>query len=215
MSVGVDSRPSTVDRFRILLITDGFGADTVARVEAALGALPPGIAAVQLRAKELAGGALYGAAEALRAVTRARGAALMINDRADVALAVGADGVHLPVRGLPVAAARRWLGDRLRIGASTHSAAEAAAAWRGGADYITFGPVWATASKAAYGPPVGLDALDAAVRAAAGPVFALGGVDASRARECAARGARVACIGAVLGQRDPAAAARALFAAIG
>lgn len=215
MTDQVDGRRSTVDRVRILLITDGFGAETAARVAAALGAVPRGSVAVQLRAKGMEGRALLAAAEALVEVAHARGAMLMVNERADVALAAGADGVHLPVRGLPVAAARRWLGARLLVGASTHSAAEAERAWRGGADYITFGPVYPTASKAAYGPPVGLDALAEAVRAAAGPVFALGGVDAARAGACVARGARVACIGAVLGQADPAAAARAMLAAIG
>jgi thiamine-phosphate pyrophosphorylase len=165
-----------------------------------------------LRAKMLDGAALYGAATELVAVTRARGAKLIVNDRADVALAVGAEGVHLPARGMPVKQARRWLGQRLIVGASTHSREEAEMAWRGGADYVAFGPVWPTAGK---GPAVGVEALAALVRAAPVPVFALGGVDAERARACVAVGARVACIGAVLGRADAAAGARALGAAIG
>ncbi|MDB4966584.1 MAG: Thiamin-phosphate pyrophosphorylase [Myxococcales bacterium] len=183
----------------------------MARVDEALGALPEGRAAVMLRAKKLGAAALFEAATALVAVTRARGAKLIVNDRADVALAVGADGVHLPSRGIPVKQARRWLGGRL-IGASTHSMEEAQMAWRGGADYVVYGPVWATDGK---GPAVGIEALAAMVRAAPVPVFALGGVDADRARQCVAVGARVACIGAVLGRRDAAAGARALGAAIG
>lgn len=202
--------PSAI-RFRLLLITDGFGPATAARVAAALEAVPRGSAAVMLRAKALAGRALYDAAAALVDVVHARGGQLVVNDRADVALAVGADGVHLPVRGLPVKAARRWLGERLVVGASTHSAAEAAMAFGGGADYVTFGPVFPTAGK---GPPVGVAALAEVTRAAPVPVFALGGVDAERARPCVAAGARVACIGAVLGQEDAAAAARALAAAM-
>jgi thiamine-phosphate pyrophosphorylase len=85
---------------------------------------------------------------------------------------------------------------------------------RSGADYVTFGPVFPTASKAAFGPPVGLGRLAEAVRAAGVPVFALGGVDADGARACVELGARVACIGAVLGSSDPAAGARALAAAL-
>jgi thiamine-phosphate pyrophosphorylase len=96
---------------------------------------------------------------------------------------------------------------------STHARDEAVAAARDGADYVAFGPVWPTANK---GPAVGVEALAAVVAAVAPlPVFALGGVDAARARQVVAAGARVACIGAVLGAPDPAAGARALAAAIG
>jgi thiamine-phosphate pyrophosphorylase len=203
--------------FGLLFITDGFDAGTTeARVAAALAALSPGTAAVQLRAKGLGGAALFAAAQRLAGVVRAHGGVLVVNDRVDVARAVGAGGVHLPVSGLPVAVARRLLPAAALVGASTHSLAEAEAAWRGGADYVTFGPVFATASKAAYGAPVGVAALAAAVRAAPGPVFALGGItDATRAAEVAAVGARVACIGAVLGQPDAAAGATEIACAVG
>lgn len=189
----------------------------MARVDAALAALPAGVAAVQLRAKQLDGRALLDAARALGEVTRGR-ALLFVNDRVDVALAAGADGAHLPARGLPARAARRAVemtGKSLLIGCSTHSLAEARASERSGADFVTFGPVFATASKAAFGPPLGLQALAEGARAVAVPVFALGGVDAQRAPACVERGARVACIGAVLGAADPAAGARLLLAAAG
>jgi thiamine-phosphate pyrophosphorylase len=206
--------------FRILLITDGFDGETAGRVEAALAALPEGAAAVQLRAKGLGGAALFAAARKLAEVVKARRGLLVVNDRADVARAAGADGVHLPVRGLPVAVARRWLGAEAIVGASTHSLAEAEAAWRGGADYVTFGPLFATASKAAFGEPVGVGALAEAVRAAGGrAVFALGGIgDGARAAQVVALGARVACIGAVLGRTsvdEVAAGAREIDDAIG
>jgi thiamine-phosphate pyrophosphorylase len=201
--------------FRLLLITDGFDADTAERVAAALAALPAGAAAVQLRAKTLSARALYDAATKLAPLAHARNSLLLVNDRADVARAAGADGVHLPARGLPTTTARRWLGDRFVVGASTHSLAEATMAWRGGADYVTFGPVYATPSKLPLGEPVGVDALAAVVRAAAVPVFALGGIDGARARVVTALGARVACIGAVLGRADAADGARSMMAAIG
>jgi thiamine-phosphate pyrophosphorylase len=203
--------------WRILLVTDGYDATTTpARVEAAIAELPTGAAAVMLRAKALAGRALYAAAERLRAIVPI----LIVNDRADVAMAVGADGVHLPAQGLPVADARRlceaWAGThgglRLAVGVSTHSLAAALAGADGGADYVVFGPVFATADK---GPPVGLAALREVVEAVPVPVFAIGGVDAGRAASCVAAGARVACIGAVLGRDDAGAGARALAAAIG
>jgi thiamine-phosphate pyrophosphorylase len=179
-------------------------------VAAALAVLPRGSAAVQLRAKQLTGRALYDAAHKLVEVTRTHSAPLLINDRADIALTVGAAGVHLPEQGLWPAAARGWLGQRLLLGASTHSLAAAVAAWRGGVDYVTFGPVYATVSKVALGAPLGLAALAEVVRALPIPVFALGGVDAKRAPACVAVGARLACIGAVLGSVDAAAGARAL-----
>ena len=196
---------SSSSSFRALLITDGFDDDTPNRVAAALRELPD--AAVQLRAKRLDGAALYAAAQKLRFAP-----ILLVNDRADIALAAGCDGVHLPARGLPVADARALIGARL-VGVSTHSRDEAIAAVRAGADYVVFGPVWPTGEKQAA---VGLDALAEVVRACAPmPVFALGGVDAERARAAIAVGARVACIGAVLGRQDAAAGARALAAAIG
>ena len=194
--------------FRVLLVTDGFDGETADRVAAALGELPD--AAVQLRAKRLDGSALFAAARQLRAIAPI----LVVNDRADVALAAGADGVHLPARGLPAADARVLVGAGRIVGVSTHSREEAIAAARAGADYVVYGPVWPTGGGE-KAPAVGLDALAEVVRACAPmPVFALGGVDADRARAAFAVGARVACIGAVLGRPDAAAGARALAAAM-
>ena len=189
--------------------------DTLARrVEEALTAVPRGAVAVQLRARLLDGGSLFEAARALREVTRARGALLFVNDRIDVALASGADGVHLPSRGLPVSVARS-IAPSLRIGVSTHAVEEAVRAVEEGADFVTFGPVFATPSKAGMGQPVGLDALEEAVRRVAAPVYALGGIDMARAALCAERGARIACIRAVLAADSPSLAALAMFTAAG
>ena len=202
---------SRVD-FRLYLITDEEIAGDEPRMEAALGALPPGLAAVQLRARALSGRALLDRALRLRALTHRHGAALLVNDRLDVALAAGADGAHLPVAGLPVAAARA-LAPGLVLGASTHSLAEARAAQAAGADLVTFGPVFATPSKAAFGAPVGVPALADAVKSLTVPVFALGGIDETTAPSCLTVGARLAAIRAILGAPDPAAAA-ARFAAL-
>lgn len=180
---------------RLLAITDrralaagAGGADSTAALEPWLRRLAAaGVGAVQLREKDLDDADLY--ALALRARARLPPPiALLINGRPDIALAAGADGVHLPAAGLPAAAVRRRWGERLLIGVSTHGIAEVEAARRAGADYVTFGPVYPTPFKAAYGPPAGLDALRRA--AAVGiPVLALGGVTPGRLPELAAAGA--------------------------
>lgn len=199
--------------FRVCLITDrrvARGGDVVRAVEEALDG---GIRAVQLREKDLGGLALFRLAEALRAATARAGARLLVNDRADVALAVGADGVHLGRASIPPQAARRLLGPGAIIGCSTHGLEELREAEQGGADFVTFGPVYATPSKAAYGPPVGTAALARACRAARIPVFALGGVNAANAPEVLSAGAYgIALISAVIGAADPRSAAAELAA---
>ncbi len=146
-----------------------------------------GIDAVQLRDKGLDDRSLYELARRAREVLPA-GCRLLVNGRLDVALGAGADGVHLPSEGLPVGALRRRFGPGVLIGRSTHRHGEVAVALADGADYVTFGPVYPTPSKAGYGPPPGLAGLRRA--AAVGlPVLALGGVTAARLPEVAAAGA--------------------------
>jgi thiamine-phosphate pyrophosphorylase len=173
-----------------------------------------GLRWVQLREKDMPSGRLLALAEELRAVTAERGAALIINERVDVALAVGADGVHLPANGLPPAVARRLVGEELLVGASTHSLDEARLAADGGADYLCFGPLFYTPSKAAYGPPVGLAALQEVVASLGStvPVLGLGGVKPGNVSEVLEHGARgVALISAVVAAADPAEAARGIL----
>jgi thiamine-phosphate pyrophosphorylase len=195
----------------LVLVTDRRAARDGALVPAVRAALDAGLPAVQLREKDLSGRALFALAEELRALTAAAGALLVVNDRADIACAVGADGVHLPGGGLPVDVARRVLPAGALVGVSTHAPGEAA-----GADYAFFGPVWDTPSKAAIGPPQGPEALRRAVAAAGGvPVLAIGGVTPARVDEARAAGAAgVAVIAAILGAADPGAATRALLAAL-
>jgi thiamine-phosphate pyrophosphorylase len=203
---------------RLLLVTDRratAGRPLVDVVRDALAALPAaarGAVAVQLREKDLEARALLALARPLREVTRDADAALFINDRVDVALAVGADGVHLGGRALPAADVAR-IAPGLAVAVSTHARADVEAAARVGARFAVFGPVFDTPSKRPYGPPVGLAALRDA-SAVGLPLLALGGVTAESAHACVAAGAAgVACIRAVLEAEDPGAALVRLLAA--
>ena len=199
--------------FTLYLITDRHqvppGRSLVGTVEAALRG---GVRAVQLREKDLSAAELLPLAGELRAATRRYQAKLLINDRIDIALAVHADGVHLGGHSLSVAVARHLLGPERLIGVSTHHPDEIAAAALDGADFVTFGPVFATPSKAAYGPPVGLEALCSACAAAPLPVFALGGIHAGQLPQIQTSGAHgLAVISAIIAARDPEDAARTLL----
>jgi thiamine-phosphate pyrophosphorylase len=195
------------------LITDGDSQVNVSEIaRRALAGLPATTAAVHVRDKRLGGRDLLALARRLRAVTRDAGQLLLVNDRVDVALAAGADGVHLPSAGIPAREARRLLGPAALVGVSCHSADDVRRARDGGADYATFGPVFDTPSKRAYGAPVGLAALADAARLGL-PLVALGGIDvrnAAAAREAGA--SAVAAIRAWVAAEDPAAAVRALAA---
>ena len=201
--------------FRLYLITDRAASvrPPVEVVEECLGA---GLRAVQLREKDLEVRALLALAEPLREATRRHGARLLINDRADVALAVGADGVQRTHTSLPVAALRGITPPGFLIGASAHSTGEAREAAAQGADFVVFGPVYDTPSKRRYGPPQGLAALEAAAAAVARPVLAVGGITPGRVPEvCAAGAAGVAVIGAIYGAARPADATKAFLDVLG
>jgi thiamine-phosphate pyrophosphorylase len=199
--------------FSLYLITDRkslpVGRDLLATVRAALRG---GVRAVQLREKDLSAAELYPLALELRQLTREFSAKLLINDRIDLALAVAADGVHLGHHSLPIAVARKLLGDQRLIGVSTHHPDEVRRAAMAGADFVTFGPVYATPSKLPYGPPLGLDSLTAVCAHASLPVFALGGVTNERLPELRAAGCtHIALIGAILQAIDPETATRDLL----
>jgi len=194
--------------FRLCLVTDrgqAAGGDLLRAVERGLAG---GVQAVQLREKDLGARELLGLARRLRDLTSRHGAKLLINDRVDIALASGADGVHLGVASLPPGEARRILGNDRLIGCSTHGMEQLAAAIAGGADFATFGPVFATPSKARFGPPLGVEALRRVCAAADLPIFAIGGIGRDNAREVIAAGSHgIAAISAVLAAEDPGAAA--------
>lgn len=196
--------------FSLYLITDRNQTAGRPLLEAVEAALSGGVRAVQLREKDLPTEELYDLAWEIRALTSRYDARLLINERIDVALAVEADGVQLGINSLPVTAARRIAPDLL-IGYSSHGVGEAAAAIAKGADFVTFGPVFPTPSKAAYGEPVGLAQLERVCNLPTGDlVFALGGVKQSNLSQVTAAGCyRVALISDILAAPDPAAAAEA------
>jgi thiamine-phosphate pyrophosphorylase len=178
-------------------------------------ALRGGARAFQLREKDLPPCELYPLALEMRRLTQTYGARLLINDRIDVALAVDADGVHLTTTSLPARVARRVLGPGRLIGVSTHTLAEAQAAAEESADFLVFGPVFFTPSKAPYGEPVGLDALRGARAAVALPILAIGGVKKANLDQVLAAGADgIAVISAVISADDPMAASQDLLATL-
>jgi thiamine-phosphate pyrophosphorylase len=171
---------------------------------------------LQVRAKGASAAALAALARAVLPLARATGVPLCVNDRLDVALAVGAPAVHLGQDDLPLGEARAVAAGRLVIGISTHNPAQAAAAVAGGADYIGFGPIFATMTKANPDPVVGLEVLRQVAAAATIPVVAIGGITLARASAVAASGAAAAAlISAVETAPDPEAAGRAVNAAFG
>jgi thiamine-phosphate pyrophosphorylase len=177
--------------------------------------LDGGARVLQVRMKGGSASAMLAVLDELRPLALARGATLFLNDRLDVALAGGADGVHLGQQDLPLAAARR-IAPELVIGISTHSEGEAEKAVEGGADYLGFGPVFATSSKERPDPVVGLARLRDACGRSRVPVVAIGGILPEQAAEVAAAGAAAAAIiGGVSRAADPAAAAQRVSRAFG
>jgi len=198
--------------FSLYLITDrhqalGRGLEFVVEE-----ALRGGVRAVQLREKDLSSKELYELAYDLRKVTARHNARLIINDRVDIALAVDADGVHLGNRSMPTYKVRRLLGEKKLIGVSCHNKVQATSAQEAGADFITYGPVYFTPSKAGMGEPLGVERLEAVTKLLHIPVFALGGIKEANCAEVMAHGAHgVALISAILASEDPRQAARRIL----
>jgi thiamine-phosphate pyrophosphorylase len=165
-----------------------------------------GATLVQLREKDLSALDFYKQAAAAFAVARQRGVTLIINDRADVALAVGAQGVHLGQDDLPPDAARKLLGEDAIIGYSTHNVSQAIAAAAFPIDYIALGPIFSTGTKANPDPVVGLDGLRV-VRKAIGsiPLVAIGGITEANAAAVIDAGADSVAVVSALLSGDPAA----------
>jgi thiamine-phosphate pyrophosphorylase len=176
-------------------------------------AVKGGVNILQLREKDLPARELLALANRLRQATRGR-ALLVINDRLDVALAAGADGVHLPENGLPEAIARRLMGRHAIIGRSVHSKEAAVEAEQAGADYVQLGTIYATQSKPDL-KPSGPKLVREVSAAVAVPVLAVGGVSPENAAEVIEAGASGASvISAILGAEDPQVAAHQLVEAM-
>lgn len=158
-----------------------------ATIQSAVGA---GIDAIQIREKDLDTRPLLELVQGAVASARGSAARVIVNDRLDVALGAGAQGVHLGGQAMPAGTVRAAVPVDFWIGVSCHSAEDVWAAEHAGADYALLGPVFETPSKLGYGPPLGLAVLERAVRRARRmPVLALGGITVERARECLAAGA--------------------------
>lgn len=168
-------------------------------------AIHAGARIIQYRNKTADSRRLYDEARAIRELCAGSGTRLIINDRIDIALAVGADGVHIGQEDLPYDEARRLLGAGAIIGVTVHDVEEAVAAERAGADYLGVSPVFSTGTKSDAGTPCGVETLAAVRRACRVPVVAIGGIDLSNADECIAAGADMICaISAVVTRPDVA-----------
>ena len=191
-------------RERLYLITDRKLFSGQCQMYLALEtALEAGVKLIQLREKDLSVRELLDVAGWVRELTREYGARLMINDRADVALSIGADGVHLGQKSMPAGAVRKITGEKFLIGVSAHSVDEAARAEAEGADFITLGPIYRTPSKLSYGPPIGIRTLRKVKSRVSIPVFAIGGIKPRNAKEVRQAGADgLAMISAILAARD-------------
>jgi thiamine-phosphate pyrophosphorylase len=178
-------------------------------------ALAGGVDAVQLREHDLSAREIYDLALKLRAITRAAGAALIVNQRLDVALAVGADGVHLGWRSLSPADVRKLAGKDFLIGLSCHDGPQIHSAEATGANYALLGPVFRTPSKEGLVHTIGLGPLKNLVAGAKIPILAIGGITPANAPKVMKTGvAGLAAIAALIDPEDPAAAAREFRAAM-
>lgn len=197
--------------FDLILVTDRTqtrGRDLFWVVEQALAG---GVNAVQLREKDLSGKDLFELAEKARRLCERYDAELFINDRVDVALAVDAAGVQLGKTSIPLHDARVLLGSKKLLGYSAHSLEEAQAARSSGADFLLFGPVYFTPSKAQYGAPQGRDAAKKIVEKVSLPVYAIGGIRSESIVEMQRIGVRgVALISAIISADDPKLAAQSM-----
>lgn len=210
-------------RLRLTVITDEASARPRALFEVVREALAAGATAIQLRLKGVTARELLEAARTLVPIVRSAGGLFIVNDRLDIALAAGADGVHLGPDDPPVADARTVATDTLGavadafiVGYSVDSIDGALRAEAEGADYLGVGAVYATANKSDAGEVIGLEGLRTVVEAVSVPVVAIGGITPARAKAVADTGAcGTATISAVMGASDPGEAVRALLAPFG
>lgn len=196
--------------YSIYLVTDDGCLQGRALIDCVRVALEGGVTLVQYRAKTASSAEMYAEALQLKALCDSFNVPLIINDRLDIAMAVGAAGVHLGQDDLPCAAARKLLGEDYIIGVSAHNPAEAKAALQSGADYLGCGAVFGTATKADV-KKLGTEGLTAICREKGLPVVGIGGVTADNYREVRAAGADgAAIVSGILAQPDIRTTVRAI-----
>jgi thiamine-phosphate pyrophosphorylase len=209
-----DEVRARLDAARLYLVTGGRGGGAVLH-EFLDAVLDGGVDVVQLREKRLEAGPILELAEIFRERADKHGVPFIVNDRADLALAARADGVHLGQEDLPVAEARRVLGRYAIIGRSTHDPEQLRRALTEDVDYVAVGPVHATPTKPGR-PPAGIDLVRLAAAEANKPWFAIGGIAPATIGEVVEAGARrVVVVRAITESEDPGEAARSLRVALG
>lgn len=197
--------------YSLYLVTDRSMLRGLTLADTVRDAIEGGVTCVQLREKDLETREFIQIANDLLAATRAAGVPLIINDRVDVALAVGADGIHLGQSDMPIGMARKIGRPDWIIGISAESLADALRAEAEGANYIGVSPVFATPTKSNTAPPLGLDGLREIRAATKIPLVAIGGINRGNAREVISAGADgLAVVSAIMAADDPRGAAMEL-----
>jgi len=199
-------------RLELYLVTDPGLTAGRPLLQVVAAALEGGVTAVQLRDKKASPRELLAVGAEVRRLARRHQATFIVNDRADLALALEADGVHVGAEDLPPLEARRLVPRPRLMGVSAASVEEAVSAQRAGADYVGAGPVFATATKPGAGKPIGFEGVAAIASAVRIPVVGIGGIDSGNAASVIGAGASgVAVISAIVGARDPGSAAREIL----
>lgn len=201
------TRKAIID-YGLYLVTDRFLAAERSIEEVVRGSIAGGVTIVQLREKIAGTREFLNQAFALRKVTKESGIPLIINDRVDIALACGADGVHLGQEDMACTLARPLVGNQMIIGVTVNTPDEAVEAQAAGADYLGAGPVFATSTKTDSSVPIGLAGLREICQVVSIPVVGIGGINAVNAREvirCGAEG--IAVVSAIVASQNPLSAA--------
>ena len=204
-------KPENID-YTLCLVTDRELARGRPMLDIVEAAVCGGVTCVQLREKISSTREFIEQAIAIRDFLRFRDIPLIINDRLDVALAVGADGVHLGQNDMPLAMARSIVKDAMFIGISTNSLEDAVAAEKGGADYLGVGPIYATPTKTDTAPVLGLDGLEKIRKNVKIPLVTIGGMNHRNAAQVIRKGADgIAVVSAIVAAKDPEKVSRDLM----
>ena len=204
-----------ISDWKLCLVADVEAAQNRDLISLTMEAVKAGVTLVQLRAKKLDANEFFQLAVKMKSVLSPQNVPFIINDRVDIAKACNATGVHLGQKDLPLAEARKIMGKDKIIGISVNSIEETEKAETGGADYVGAGPIFPTASKEDLDPFLGMEGLKVITQNTTLPVLAIGGIDHLNTVDVMKAGADgIAVISAILGEADPAQAARRLANAV-